>query len=295
MRDAPLDLDGIDWERTAFGLICPDAVVRHLGTSIVRRLGEAGFRPLAWRCLWQRPLELDAYFERNITQVWHAYLYRLADRVFEFGPTVALLLHDERPVDGVPTHQRLRAVKGSSEPARSTPGTIRADLGLINVTLGLMHSADSAEESRHEAEVYVGPGGWTAGQDPADLYAHLAALESMRPPERRGYDEVLAGLRARIVAVLWHGLPAAAREQADKLLAGGVAALAAPGAGARLADLMDEPHPLLPALRCEYLPGEPRLDTDRLRALLRAHGSDLDPWEDLVLATSMRFEPRRAS
>jgi nucleoside diphosphate kinase len=289
-----LDLDrDVDWDRTAFGLICPDAIVRHLGVPIVRRLEEHGFAPVAWKCFWHRPENLDAYFEPNITQVWHGYLYRLADRVFSFGPTLALLVRDLAPDPELGSHRRLRAVKGSSEPAKASPGTIRGDFGSINVSLGLVHSADSAAESRREAEVFVGRDGFPAGQDPADLYGLLGVLESMRPAERREYDDVLAGVRARIVAVLWDELPAPARELAAKLQAGGVAALSAPGAGAQLADLLPAGHPLEPMLRCEFMAGEPGIEIDRAGALLRAYGTALDPWEDLVLATSMRFEPRR--
>jgi len=293
---AALDIDSdIDWDRTAFALICPDAIVRHLGTAIVRRFEEHGFAPLVWKCFWHRPDGLDAYYERNITEVWHGYLYRLADRVFAFGPTIALLLYDRAPVDGLTSHKRLRAVKGSSEPAKAAAGTVRGDFGSINVSLGLVHSSDSGPESRRETEAFVGRQGFAADQDPADLYSLLGMLESVRPAELRQYDDVLAGLRARIVAVLWDELPPPAREFAVKLQAGGVAALAAPGAGAQLADhLAAGGHPLEPVLRCEFIAGQPIMDMDRVRALLRAYGTDLDPWEDLVLATSMRFEPRRA-
>jgi len=297
MEDAALDIDtDVDWDRTAFALICPDAIVRQVAVPIMRRWEESGFAPLAWRCFWHRPDGLDAYYERNIKEVWHGYLYRLADRVFAFGPTVALLLYDQAPVDGLTSQRRLRAVKGSSEPAKAAAGTIRGDFGSINVSLGLVHSSDSAAEARREADAFVGVGGFLAGQQPADLYAQLGVLESMRPTELRQYDDVLAGLRARVIAVMWDELPAAARELADKLQAGGVTALSAPGVGAQLADLLaPATHPLEPVLRCEFMVDQPRIDMQRLAALLRAYGTDLDAWEDLVLATSMRFEPRRGS
>jgi len=297
MFAATLDIESdVDWERTAFALICPDAIARHLGSQIVRRFTDAGFAPLSWTCFWHRPDGLDDYFARNITQVWHGYLYRLADRVFDFGPTIALLLHDRAPVDGLTSHQRLRAIKGSSEPAKAEPGTIRGDLGSINVSLGLVHSSDSADESRRETEAFVGRDGFPAGLEPADLHNLLGLLETIRPAERREYEDVLAGLRARIIAVLWAELPPAARELGAKLRCAGVAALAAPGAGAQLADLLPPGgHPLEPALRCEYLPGHPRVDINHVGALLRAYGAELDPWEDVVLATSMQFEPRRCS
>lgn len=296
MIGVTLDIDSdIDWNRTAFALICPDAIVRHLAAAIVRRWEDNGFVPLAWKCFWHRPDGLDDYFGRNITEVWRAYLYRLADRVFAFGPTIALLLYDQAPVDGTGSHQRLRAVKGSSEPAKATAGTIRGDFGAINVSLGLVHSADSPAEARRETEAFVGRDGFPAGQDRADLHTLIGLLENTRPVERRQYDDVLAGLRSRILAVLWDDLPAPARELANKLHNGGVGSLSAPGAGAQLADHLPSGHPLEPVLRCEFMVDHPRIDIDRARALLRAYGTDLDPWEDLVLATSMGFQPRRTS
>lgn len=299
MQDAALDIDSdVDWDTTVFGLICPDAIARHLAGPIARRIADEGFAPLAWKCFWHRPSGIDAYFERNITQVWRAYIYRLADRVFDSGPTIAVLWRDVRPAgsnDSRGSHGRLRELKGSSEPAKTKPGTIRGDLGSINVSLGLMHSADSAADSRREAEVFVGRHEFPAGQDPAELPALLSMLEAIRPAELRGFDEVLAGLRARIIGVLWPELPVEARELADKLRACGVAALAAAGAGAQLADHLPANHPLGPVLRCDFVEGAPGVDIDRAGALLRAYGSDLDTWEDLVLATSMRFAPRRSS
>lgn len=295
MLQSTVDIDSdVDWERTAFALICPDAIARHLGTTILRRLQDNGFHPLTWKCFWHRPDGLDAYYERNITEVWHGYLYRLADRVFSYGPAVALLLHDRAPVAGLTSHRRLRAVKGSSEPSKAAAGTIRGDLGSINVSLGLLHSSDSAADARRETEAFVGRDGFPAGLPPEDLLALTGLLESAHPAEQRGYEDVLAGLRARIIAILWDTLPAPARELAGKLRCAGVSALAAPGAGAQLADLLPPGgHPLEPALRCDYLPGHPRVDLDHVAALLRAYGAPLDPWEALLLATSMRFEPRR--
>lgn len=294
MQDAVLDIDSeVDWDRTVFGLICPDAVTRHLAVPILRRVTDSGYVPLSWKCFWHRPTGIDAYFERNITQVWRAYVYRLADRVFDSGPTIAVLWYDLRPTEGLSSHERLREIKGSSEAPKARPGTIRGDLGSINVSLGLLHSADSAEDSRREADVFVGRGEFPAGQHPADLTALLAMLETVRPPERRQFDDVLAGLRARILGVMWEHLPAEARELADKLRGCGASALAAPGAGAQLADHLPAGHPLEPVLRCEFTEGSPGIDIDRVGALLRAYGTDLDTWEDLVLATSMRFAPRR--
>lgn len=285
-------MDEIDWEHTVFVLLGPDALARHLGGRIVGRLEGEGFVPLAWTTLWQRPENLDAFHERNITQAWKAYLYRLVDRLFAFGPTVALLVRDERRVEGETSHQRLRRLKGASEPAETRPGSIRGDLRSVNVMLALMHSSDSPEDSRTECAVFAGTDGLTTGGS-GDLHDMLGLMRLACPAETRGYAEVLAGVRARLVALLWNDFGPAGHELAGRLLTGGAERLSAPGAGAALADLLPA-HPLAPVLRCEFRAGEPACDIDQVRALLRAHGTDLDRWEDLVLATSMRFPPRRS-
>jgi hypothetical protein len=122
------------------------------------------------------------------------------------------------------------------------------------------------------------------------------------PRETRGFEGVVASVRARIISALWEDLPGSARDLATSLLNAGVSELAAAGAGAKLADLFGRPdHPLTEILREDFAavapPDEdqsPVIDMDYAGLTLRAHGIRLDPWEDIVLATSLRFPPRRA-
>ena len=282
----------LDWDTTVFVLLAPDALARHHGRAVLDRLARAGYAPVGWRLLWHRPADLDAFHEQNITRAWKAYLYRLVDRLFAYGPTVALQVADQRAAPGRNSHARLRAVKGGSEPADSAAGTIRGDLGSINAMLALMHSADTPADSRHESAVFTGDQGFEYG-DPAGLRAALELLERGGVPERRGYPQVLAGVRARLLAAAWPELGAPARATVAGLLAGG-ADLAAAGTGGRLAEVLPAGHPLRAVLCHDFSPDDPGPDIDRIRPVLRPYGTDLDPWEDLVLATSRRFSPRRA-
>ncbi|ROO63353.1 nucleoside diphosphate kinase [Micromonospora sp. Llam0] len=299
--------EAVDWERTVFMLLAPDALARHLGGPIMDRVVAQGFQPVAWRVLWHRPTNLDAFHERNITQVWKAYLYRLVDQLFDFGPTVALLVRDVRPDPRHPSHTRLRLAKGASDPAEASPGTIRADLGSINVMLALMHSSDTPADSQRESAVFTdggfdggsggdygggGSAGYSGG-DPADLRTLLDLLSRSAPAERRGYPQVLAGLRARVLALAWPELSDSARRSAADLLAGDPGDLAATGAGEKAAGLLAVGHPLAPVLAAEFTPDRPGPDPARVQDLLAVHGARLDPWERLVLATSRRFPPRR--
>jgi nucleoside diphosphate kinase len=288
----------VDWDRTVFALICPDAVARHLGRAVLARIESLGFAPVAWQVLWHRPAGLDSFHERNITRVWQAYHYRLVDQLFAFGPAVAMLLADQRPAGhpghGPGSHERLLLAKGPSDPARSGPGTIRGDLGSINGMLSLLHCADAAADSARESGVFAGPGGWAPG-DPGELATTLGLLELSRPREDRGYREVLAGLRARTLAAAWADLPRPARKTAGAMLEAGPAELAEPGSGARLAALLPDAHPLAALLGADFTPSSPGPDPQRAGVLLATLGTGLDAWESLVLATSRQFPPRASS
>lgn len=284
----------VDWERTVFTLIPPDALTRGLGVAVLDRFIEAGFTPVASAVVWKRPENLDEFNERNINEVWKAYLYRMIDLIFAYGPTVALLMADQRPAGPDSSHLRLRRLKGASTPSEALPGTIRHDLRAINVTCDLVHAADTPAESRHESVSFVDEEGWSqvSGSAVHDLIGLVTAGYRL---EQREFDHVLACVRARVAGALWADLTPAGRELALSWQRGGVAEIAAPGAGARLAGLLRDPehHPLAPLLRCEFLPDAPRVDLVRFDHLLRGFGGYLDRWEELVLTTSMRFRPLR--
>jgi len=285
-------VDDINWDRTVFSLLGPDALARYLGDAVLDRMESIGFTPIAWRVLWHRPADLDSFHENNISHSWNAYLYRLVDQLFAFGPTVAMLLADQRQDRAECSHRRLVQAKGSSDPVKAGPGTIRGELGSINVMLALMHSSDTPADSAKESAVFGGPEGLPRDGDPDELRTALALMRASAPQERRGYPEVLAGLRARALVAAWDELPRPLRKTAGAMLEAGGTELAAPGSGERLASLLPPAHPLAELLRADFTPASPGPDPARIRLALRMYGTDLDPWQDLVLATSRRFWPR---
>ncbi|GAA3816971.1 hypothetical protein GCM10022226_42040 [Sphaerisporangium flaviroseum] len=287
-------MTAIDWQRTILVLLPPDALERHLCSPVLDMLDEHGFTPVRYEVLWHRPPNQDAWQERNISSVWKAYFYRQVDLVFDLGPTLALLVEDRRADTAPGTgHKRLRALKGASDPAEAAPGTIRRDLRGINVMLDIVHTADTPEDSAHEATVFFGPDlgrPLTGGQ--SELRDVVALLEAGIPKETREYDDVLVGLRSKLVAAVWNELTAEGRK-----LAPGLVAEPRAGAGAELAALLPggAAHPLAELLACEFLPGHPRPDLRRAAAQLAVYGLTLDRWEHVVLQTSTIFEPLRRS
>ncbi|GII85590.1 hypothetical protein Ssi03_35800 [Sphaerisporangium siamense] len=283
-------MTAIDWQRTVLVLLPPDALERHLCSPVLDTLERHGFAPVRYEVLWHRPPGQDAFHERNITSVWKAYFYRQVDLVFDLGPTLALLVEERPHDDRAPgsAHARLREIKGASHPSEAAPGTIRRDLRAVNAMLGVVHTSDSPEDSLREASVFFGPGLGTAVDDPAELRGLVALLESGAPAETREYDDVVTGLRSRVVAAVWTELTADGRKAAPEL-----ARATHAGAGAELAALLPAGHPLAELLSCEYLPGHPQVDLARAAKRMAPYGLTLDPWEHAVLKTSMTFPPLR--
>ncbi len=159
--------------------------------------------------------------------------------------------------------------------------------------LALMHSADTAQDAANESPVFFGqPGQPGHAGDAGELRTVLGLLQLARPAEQRGYQQVLAGLRARALTAAWDDLPRPVRKTAEAMLAAGETELAAAGSSQRLAGLLPAAHPLAGVLLPDFTPGSPGQDLQRVALTLRAYGTDLDPWESLVLATSRHFWPR---
>lgn len=295
-----------DWERCAFMILGPDALARHLALPVLRRLAGAGFVPVAYRVLWARPEELDEFNARNIRDVFDAYLYRMVDLLFAFGPSVAMVVED-RGGDPEDSHARLKRLKGASDPHDAEPGTIRRDFAATNAVVSVVHSSDSVQDSIRECGVFCSPRGPIPLPDgpegAGELESVCALVQAALHRETRGFDQVLGGLRARIGAALWDELRSPGRAllrewtDPDPSEPGTLERFAAPGAGRRLAESLHAgmEHPLAPVLAAEFQPGWPALDMHRARHLLGAHQVPFDRWEDLLLSSSTWFRPFRPS
>jgi nucleoside diphosphate kinase len=283
----------IDWKRFGFVLLQTDAVLRHLARPIVERLLEEPYSLRRFKVTRMESRELDSIYQVNIDFVWDTYRYRLVDQALELGPVLVLLLEHREPGGG---HDALRRLKGRSDPYEAEPGSIRADFGSVNSILSLVHSSDSTQDAEREGPIFFGDtldGG--PGSDPEEIWNACRLLEARRPREHRGFDEVLGGLRARIAAALWHELKPAGRELVSSRAADGPAGLAETGLGARLAEeLGAAAHPLAEVLACEFQPGLPSMNADATWLLLESFGVTTDPWERVVLASSMHFRPWRS-
>lgn len=303
-------MSGHQWDRHVFSLIMPDAFSRQVAGAIVERLGSAGFVVRYSRLLRVAPEQLDEVNAANIKHHWDSYRYRLLDRLFLSGPVLALVYEDisGRVED---SHSRLKQLKGATDPRLAAAGTIRRDLGGINAMLALMHAADTPDRSLLEARLFLGEsvvdtdappfGSAAAGTDSSSTEAVLALLAAA-PPERRGFDEVLHGHRAQVLAAAWSDLTPAGRSLAQDALGPlGPAATISPlgladdEIGPKLAETLRSgtAHPAYDLLRAGWQPGLFGLAERDLRRAQATLELPADPWADLVLLTSAQFAPRR--
>lgn len=283
----------VDWKSTVFLLIGPDAVARHLAGPILERAAGIGLTPAWYHVLPFPHPDLDRLYEHHIRDVWDAYRFRLVDLLFAFGPMVAVLLRDDGG-DGDP-HHRFKRIKGDSDPAKAAPGTIRHDLGSINVTMSLVHASDSPEAAATEVPHFL-DGAVPVAAAAGDV-EKLCRLMAPGPAETRGFDEVLSGVRAKVIAAAWADIDSTGRDVVLQTVAGGdLLPLAAPGFGARVVSHLrgGDAHPAATMLEGEFVPGERRLDVSRLRSLAGGLGVTIDRWEELVLTTSTTWAPRRS-
>jgi nucleoside diphosphate kinase len=278
---------GSFWDDHVFVLASPDALRRGLSALLIGRLRQEGFVPVAGRLVRTRPEMIDELYADVIAGQWQTWRYRLVDRAFELGPCLAMLCrYHGRAGD---PHAVLRERKGDSQPHLAQPGTIRKDLGAINSILGVMHSSDEPEQSRKDSAVYglSETDDFTADQD----VDYLGELSVPAAPEKRDYEAVLADVRARVLASLWHRLPGPLHHKLRAEFQGS-SCLAAMDAGSTLRGLLGGvlPDDILTVLGCEFTPqwreDNPGID---VFGLLRRQDTELDSWERLVLETSLYF------
>lgn|GEM_PF-1000054 len=291
------------WHRFVLALVLPDAIVRHLHTGVVRRMLDAGFAISYFELLNVTPEQLTEMYDEQIKTTWEAYRYRLLDRLWAFGPVIGLVLEDVSGGADDP-HQRLKRLKGATDPGTSPPGTIRRDFRGVNAMLSFLHASDQPEVSVQEATMLFGAkvsadtplrGDRADGTSAEDARAVLRLLTT-GAPETRGFAKVLADHRASVIAAAWHDLTpdgralAAAASPVEPSAPGSLAEV---GIGARIAQGLPggRAHPAHELLTAEWQPGLPALPERELLVRCAGLGLDRDPWAEIVLLTSAYFPP----
>jgi nucleoside diphosphate kinase len=276
------------WDDRIFCMISPDCMRRGLTRAVIGRLAGAGLEPAGWLLSPVTADRIDQVSEAQGVGASGAYRYRALDALFGLGPALSLVFADTRARSPAERYQMVKAMKGDAEPARAAPGTIRRDLGSINAVLSLLHTSDSPAASARECAFLTGrtvPGEFAPAPGLDDV---ITLLDSTQPRETRGFREVLAAVRGRVLARLWADLPAAGRELACDLTAKG--RIGDPAAGASLASHLAGTG-LAGFLRARFDGRPPYQDMSAVQRQLIALDIGMDAWEQVVLATSSFFRP----
>lgn len=276
------------------GIVTPDAIRRHLLRPIVERFRRAGIVVANLRVVQIAPVQMYGVYESVLVPMSDAYC--ALEARMELGPSVVLRLEPAGAAGDIEGwYRRIKELKGVSSPAAARPGTIRRDLGAINQILSLLHASDCPRLACHEADIVLGAdSGIERREDPAAIEAFLELVETMRPREARGFGEVLAEVRSRIVFRLWDQLSDHCRATAMSHIRG--ATIARPHAGAEIASQLPDTsrvRPLGAILAAPFDASQRPLDIASVQRQLHGAGIALDDWSRAVLCTSRYFEPRR--
>jgi len=142
-------------ERT-YIMIKPDGVQRNLVGEIIGRFERKGYQLVA---LDMRTVTLEHAQEHYKDLKEKPFYKGLCDYIIS-GPVVAMVWQGRGVVKGG------RTLIGATNPAESTPGTIRGDL-CIEVGRNIIHGSDSVESAQHEINLWFGGklNNWTPTQN----------------------------------------------------------------------------------------------------------------------------------
>jgi nucleoside-diphosphate kinase len=131
-------------ERTLV-LIKPDAVQRALAGEILSRLERRGLQIVEAKLLTVDRVLAEEHYAEHAEKPFFGELVEFITS----APTLALVIEGEGAIAVV------RTTMGATNPADSTPGTIRGDLAL-SMPDNLVHGSDSPESAQREIALWFG-------------------------------------------------------------------------------------------------------------------------------------------
>jgi nucleoside-diphosphate kinase len=131
-------------ERTLV-VIKPDAVQRALAGEILSRLERRGLQIVEAKLLTVDRVLAEEHYAEHAEKPFFGELVEFITS----APTLALVIEGEGAIAVV------RTTMGATNPADSTPGTIRGDLAL-SMPDNLVHGSDSPESAQREIALWFG-------------------------------------------------------------------------------------------------------------------------------------------
>jgi nucleoside-diphosphate kinase len=129
-----------------FAMVKPDGVQRGLVGEIVSRFERRGVKLVAMKMLRiSRELAERHYGEHKGKPFYEPLVGFITS-----GPVVAMVLEGENAV------QVVRDMMGKTDPQKSAPGTIRADMGM-SMSRNVIHGSDSDASAEREIGLFFRP------------------------------------------------------------------------------------------------------------------------------------------
>ncbi|MDG4549310.1 MAG: nucleoside-diphosphate kinase [Candidatus Contendobacter sp.] len=133
-------------ERT-LSIIKPGAVRRNIIGPIISRFESSGLRIAAARMVQLNQEQAEQFYAVHRERPFYSELIAYMTE----GPILVMVLEGEDAI------ARNRAIIGSTDPQKATPGTIRFDLGK-NTTRNTVHGSDAPETAEVEIAFFFKPG-----------------------------------------------------------------------------------------------------------------------------------------
>ena len=163
------DLRGLQ-QRTGLVVFTPGCLASGQLARGIDLLQQAGCRVVHERVL--------AFDEATVRRVWRYQLgtfrpdrWRLILDLLLAGPSYLVLLHGPPGGDGRPASDRLKELKGPSDPVLGRPDQLRVRLGGMNKIINLVHSAEESCDVVRETAILLHPvelrAAWMAAARPA--------------------------------------------------------------------------------------------------------------------------------
>jgi len=124
-------------------LIKPDAMQRHLATTILNRLEKAGLMLVALRMLHMDKALAERHYAVHREKPFFG---DLVDYITS-APIVAAVFEGENAVE------KARTIMGTTDPARAEAGTIRKDFG-ISIEKNSVHGSESPQAAEYEIDLF---------------------------------------------------------------------------------------------------------------------------------------------
>ncbi|XP_075686488.1 nucleoside diphosphate kinase 3 [Rhinoderma darwinii] len=133
------------YERT-FLAIKPDGYQRRLVGEIIRRFERKGYRLAAMKLM----LASETLLKEHYIALRDRPFYDRLVKYMGSGPVVAMVWQ------GLDVVKTARLMLGETNPADSSPGTIRGDFG-VDVSRNVIHGSDSRESAQREISIWFRP------------------------------------------------------------------------------------------------------------------------------------------